>query len=382
MVLDRWSIMPGAISQDYIQQNFPTLSTMTYLNNAATGIPPKSCINAMTQFLDDRINARGDIEETEKTLDEVRELLAKLQGGHESEYSLQPNTSAGINSFAHSIEYPDLSNIVLCDLEFPANYVPWQNVSRLNGVELRIAESKNGAVALNAFKELIDENTRVLVVSQVQFGSGFRVDLDELARAVHEVGGYLAVDVIQAIGWAETDFKKDQVDFAAGHAAKWLLGPIGAGYLYADDRVIDQLTPRFLGWWGVEKMEDYTYFNREPLRDAKKFQIGSPSVIGYVGMLESLKTIMELPAGEREQAALGNGDYLRKRLSEEDIAHYDFGKKHNSPIVSCEPKNAEELNKKLTKEKIHCSVRNGRLRVSPHFYNTTEEIDRLMEYLR
>ncbi|MFQ5831742.1 MAG: aminotransferase class V-fold PLP-dependent enzyme [Candidatus Thorarchaeota archaeon] len=374
--------MPGTIDHDYIRRNFPTLSAMTYLNNAATGIPPKSSVDAMTRFLDDRINARGDIEDTNRTLDEVRELLAKLQGGQESEYSLQPNTSAGINSFAHSIEYPELSNVVLCDLEFPANYVPWQNVSRLNGVELRIVKSRNGAASLDAFRDLIDENTRVLVVSQVQFGSGFRVDLGELARAVHEVGGYLAADVIQAIGWAETDFKKDKVDFAAGHAAKWLLGPIGAGYLYVDNKVIDQLTPRFLGWWGVEKMEDFTYFDREPLPDAKKFQIGSPSVIGYVGMLESLKTIMEMPAEVREQVAMNNGDYLRKRLSEEGIDHYDFGKKHNSPIVSCEPRNAEELNKKLTKEKIHCSVRNGRLRVSPHFYNTTEEIDRLMEHLR
>lgn len=374
--------MSGAIDHDYIRQNFPTLSTMTYLNNAATGIPPRSCVDAMTRFLDDRINVRGDIEEVVKTLKEVRGLLAKLQGGQEKQYGLQPNTSTGINSFAHSIEYPELSNIVLCDLEFPANYVPWQNICRLTGAELRIAKSKNGAAPLHSFKELIDENTRVLAVSQVQFGSGFRVDLGELARAVHEVGGYLVADVIQAIGWADTDFKRKNVDFAAGHAAKWLLGPIGAGYVYVDDGLIDNLIPRFLGWWGVEKMEDYTYFEREPLPDAKKFEIGSPSVIGYVGMLESLKTIMEVPAQTREQAALDNGDYLRKRLSEEGIDHYDFGKKHNSPIVSCKPKNAEELNKELTKEKIHCSVRNGRLRVSPHFYNTTEEIDRLMEHLR
>jgi len=132
----------------------------------------------------------------------------------------------------------------------------------------------------------------------------------------------------------------------------------------------------------VSKMEDFSYFEREPLRDARKFQIGSPSLIGYVGMLESLKTIMGVPAKSREQTAMGNADYFRKRLSEEGLSHYNFGKKCNSPIVSCEPKNVEELNKQLFKDRIFCSVRNGRLRVSPHFYNTTDEIDRLIEHLR
>jgi len=355
---------------------------MTYLDNAATGIPPMSCIDAMKQYLEDRINVRRSVEDTEKALKELLELLAELQGGKKEQYGLSPNTTSGINSFAHSIDYPKGSNIVLCDLEFPANYVPWQNVSRLYGPELRVVKSEEGATSLDSFKEQIDEDTRVVAVSQVQFGSGYRVDLGELADAVHSVDGYLVADVIQAIGWAETDFEKENVDFAAGHAAKWLLGPIGAGYVYASKEAVDRLTPRFLGWWGVSEMEKYSYFEREPLPNARKFQIGSPSLVGYVGMIESIKTMMEVPAKNREQAAMGNADYLRKRLSEKGLSCYDFGKKHNSPIVSCALDDAEEFNKKVSKEKIYCSVRDGRLRVSPHFYNTTEEMDRLIDHLR
>jgi cysteine desulfurase/selenocysteine lyase len=374
--------MPDIISREFIQQNFPTLSQMTYLNNAATGIPPMSCIKAMKQYLEDRISVRRSVEDTERELKELLALLAELQGGKKEQYGLSPNTTSGINSFAHSIDYPEGSNIVLCDLEFPANYVPWQNVSRLCGPELRVVKSRDGAASLDSFKEQIDEDTRVVAVSQVQFSSGFRADLKGLAEAVHSVGGYLVADVIQAIGWAETDFEKENVDFAAGHAAKWLLGPIGAGYIYVSKEAVDKLTPRFLGWWGVTEMEEYSYFEREPLPNARKFQIGSPSLVGYVGMVESIKTMMEVTSMDREQAAMGNADYLRERLSEKGLSCYDFGKKNNSPIVSCALDDAEEFNKRILKEKIYCSVRDGRLRVSPHFYNTTEEIDRLVDHLR
>jgi len=374
--------MPDIISREYIQQNFPTLSKMTYLNNASTGIPPASCIDAMKQYLEDRVNVRRSFEDTEKQLEVLLELLAKLQGGKKEQYGLVPNTSSGINSFAHSIEYPEGSNIVLCDLEFPANYVPWQNVSRQYGPELRVVKSRNGAAWLDSFKEQIDEDTRVVAISQVQFSTGYRMDLGALADAIHSVGGYLVADVIQAIGWAETDFERERVDFAAGHAAKWLLGPIGAGYVYISKETIDTLTPRFLGWWGVSKMDDFSYFEREPLPSARKFEIGSPSLVGYVGMIESLKTMMEVSARSREQAAMETADYLRKRLSEEGFSYYEFGKKSNSPIVSCALDDAEEVNKGISKERIYCSVRDGRLRVSPHFYNTTEEVDRLVDRLR
>ncbi|MFW9967963.1 MAG: aminotransferase class V-fold PLP-dependent enzyme, partial [Candidatus Thorarchaeota archaeon] len=289
------------------------------------------------------------------------------------------NTTSGLNAFAHSIEYPEGSNVVLCDLEFPANYVPWQNLCRIHGVELRVVKSVDGAVPTDAFQEEVDENTRVLAISQVQFGSGFRSELRALARIMHDVGGYLVADIIQAAGWADTDLVKEEVDFAAGHAAKWMLGPIGAGYIYVSDKVMDELKPRYLGWWGVKDIEEFSYFEREPFSDAKKFQIGSPAMIAYVGFLESLRMLTSLPAKARERGALENAEYLRKVLNEKGIEYYAFHEHNESPIVSCKPIGVENLNKKLSEKRIHCSIRNGRLRVSPHFYNNREEIDRLVE---
>ncbi len=374
--------MTDLIDSKFITELWPTLNEMTYLNNAATGIPPLNTFNAMRKYLDDRAKALGDFKETLSSLKKTRQNLAKLLGGEYGQYAFVPSTSSGINSFAHSIIYPKGSNIVLCDLEFPANYVPWQNVSKLYDVELRVVKSSDGRATLDSFKEQIDENTKVLTVSQIQFGTGFRINLKELGKAAHENGALFCVDIIQAAGCFETDLAKSEVDFATGQSAKWLLGPIGAGYVFVGNSIMDEVQPRFLGWWGVEDIMEFKYYERTPLSDARKFQVGSPAMIAYVGLLESLKTLLKIPGKTRERAAMDNANYLRKRLSEIEVPFYDFGEDHNSAIVSCQPSDVEKLHEELLKNRIHCSVRNGRLRISPHFYNNHKDIDTIIEYLR
>jgi selenocysteine lyase/cysteine desulfurase len=375
-------IMTDLIDPDFISEQWPTLKEMTYLNNASTGIPPLDTFNAMKTQLDNRAKVIGKFEDTLAKFKEIRQHLAMLLGGDYSQYAFVSSTSAGINSIAHSVDYPTDSNVVVCDLEFPANYVPWQNASKLYDFDLRVVKSKNGAVSLDAFKDQVDENTKVVAVSQIQFGSGFRADLNQLAKLAHNNSALLSVDIIQAAGCFDTDLAKIGVDFATGQAAKWMLGPIGAGYIYVGQSVIDELSPRFIGWWGVEKLMEFGYFERTPLPDARKFQVGSPAMVAYVGLLESLKTLLKIPGKTRERVALDNADYLRKRLSEIEILFYDFGADHNSATVSCKPRDVENLHKDLIKNKIHCSVRNGRLRISPHFYNNHEEIDTIIEHLR
>ncbi|MFW9834010.1 MAG: aminotransferase class V-fold PLP-dependent enzyme, partial [Candidatus Thorarchaeota archaeon] len=165
--------MKESIDPDFISEQWPTLKEMTYLNNASTGIPPLDTFNAMKKHLDNRAQAIGKFEDTLAKFKEIRQKLALLLGGDYSQYAFVTSTSAGINSMAHSVEYPSKSNVVICDLEFPANYVPWQNASKLYGFELRVVKSEEGAVSLDSFSEQVDENTKILAVSQVQFGTGF-----------------------------------------------------------------------------------------------------------------------------------------------------------------------------------------------------------------
>jgi selenocysteine lyase/cysteine desulfurase len=199
---------------------------------------------------------------------------------------------------------------------------------------------------------------------------------------VHDFGGFLVSDIIQAAGWINIDYAATGIDFAAGQAAKWLIGPIGAGFAYISDIAMNEITPRLLSWWGCEELMQFEYRERKPFEDARKIQLGTPFPIAYVGFEESLKLLSEIPTSTREELSLGNADYLRKRLSEINVESYDFGANHNSPIVSCKPDNVDDLHEELSKNHIHCSVRYGRLRVSPHFYNTHKEIDEFIERIR
>jgi len=374
--------MKPIIDPEYVRKHFPTLAGMTYLNNAATGIPPQATITAMKEHLENRVRAKSNFEETLEGFKEIRKNLANLLGGEAESYGFAPSTSGGLNIFAHGIDYPEGSNIVICDLEFPANYIPWQNVARMYGVELRVVKSENGFVSHDTFLEKIDDNTRVVAVSLVQFASGFRVDMSRLAKAAHDKGAYIVADIIQAAGWKDIDLPQMDVDFAAAQAAKWLIGPIGAGFVYVKKERIPEINNRFMGWWSVENMNEFAYSERTPASDARKFESGSPAMIAYVGFKESLKVLLEIPSKDRERAALDNADYLRKRLTEIGIEYYDFPNENRSATVSCKPNNVEELHKTLFKSDIHCSVRNGRLRVSPHYYNSREEIDMLTERMR
>jgi selenocysteine lyase/cysteine desulfurase len=216
----------------------------------------------------------------------------------------------------------------------------------------------------------------------VQFASGFRADIPPIAKAVHENGGYLVVDIIQAAGWCDFNLSKLGIDFAAAQSAKWLLGPIGAGFIFVNRKVIDSVKPRHLGWWGVEDMSNFEYSERIPTKDATKFEVGSPAMVAYVGFNKSLNFLLSIPAATRERAALKNTRYLMDKLDELSIPYFEFEEKNQSPIVSCAPEKVEEMQKSLKDNRIHCSVRNGRLRVSPHFYNTFDDIDRLIDKLR
>jgi selenocysteine lyase/cysteine desulfurase len=374
--------MTPRIDYEFVKKTWPTLSSMTYLNTASTGVPSQSVLDAMNLYLTKRTEANWKAENTADLYEQTKTNLSHLLGGDASEYAFVSSTSAGISGFGNAIDYPEGSNIVLCNMEFPSNYIPWQIISRLQGVELRVVNSRNGAAPTEAYAEKIDENTRVVAVSHVQFGTGYRSDLKKLGELVHSHDGFLVVDIIQSAGWEAIDLPSLGVDFAAGQATKWLAGPIGAGYAYVKKDLMNQLNPVYGGWYSVKDHRNFGYFERELKDDASIFEGGSPALVAYAGFNEALKILLSLPDSSRRSTAMDNASYLRKRLDEKGIEYYGFGEHHDSPIVSCAPKETESLEASLLKDRIITSVRHGRLRVSPHFYNTHEEIDRLVDKLQ
>ncbi len=365
-----------------IRKLWPTLDSMTFLNTASSGIPSKPVLDGMNNYMIQRTKANWKATDTAELYNQVKTRLSQLLGGSPSQYAFVPSTSFGISSFGNSIDYPEGSNVVLCDMEFPSNYIPWQIISKLKGVELRVVKSKDGVASVEDYAAHIDENTRVVAVSHVQFGSGYKVDLDGLGKLVHASDGFLVVDIIQSAAWEEIDLPKLGVDFAAGQSTKWIAGPIGAGYAYVKQKIMNQLRPLYGGWHSVEDHRNFEYFDRVVNKDASMFEGGSPPLVAYTGMNEALKILLSISMSSISSRAMDIANYLRKCLQEKAIHYYDYGDNHNSPIISCKPGQVEQLETALLDDRIIVSVRNGRLRVSPHFYNSYDEIDKLLNKLQ
>ncbi len=251
------------IDDSFLDTHWPCRHVVANLNNAGEGTPPVLAIDAMTAYLKDKVEGNVSLKDIITMLDDVKVKLSQLMGGRPLDYAFMPNTTEAINAAAHAITYPPGSNVVLCDLEFPANYIPWQNLRQFNDVDVRVVHNVNGQVPVDAYAEKVDANTRAVAVSHVQFCNGYKSDIPALARLAHEHDAYLVVDVIQSAGVIDFDVDKMGADFIAGQATKWLLGPIGAGFLYVKPALQQEMSPRYAGWWSVEDVENFSFKDRQ-----------------------------------------------------------------------------------------------------------------------
>nr|MDO8116025.1 aminotransferase class V-fold PLP-dependent enzyme [Candidatus Sigynarchaeota archaeon] len=369
------------VDDTFLDHHWPNRHDVINLNNASEGTPPISALDAITTYFKNQVEGRVSIKEIVSMLDDVKLKLALLMGGEPKDFAFMPNTTEAINAAVHVITYPPGSNVVLCDLEFPANFIPWQNLRQFNDVEVRVVRNVNGSVPLEAFAEKVDTKTRAIAVSHVQFCNGFKSDLPTLSKLAHDHGACMVVDVIQSVGVIDFDAENTGADFIAGQATKWLLGPIGAGFLYVKPDLQQALHPRYAGWWGVDDVENFTFKEHMLAPDARKFQVGSPAIGCYHGLRAALDVLLQVPGSVRERRAMDAANHLRKRLDEARIKQVDFPAERRSPIVACEPPDVNGAFKRLVARRILCSIREGRLRVSPHFYNTKGDIDRLVDTL-
>ena len=221
-----------------------------------------------------------------------------------------------------------------------------------------------------------------MAISFVEFATGFRNDLDALANLCHERGALLCVDGIQGLGALRLSVAQTPLDFLATHGAKWMLGPIGAGFLYVRRQLLPRLEPVMTCWRSVEHPRDYFRYD-SPLRDSgERFEPGSPNVGGLLGLEAAMNLLLSIGLAEIEARVLELTDHLIHGLLARDctitspIAH----RQERSGIVCFRQPgvDTEELAGRLASAGVIVSQRGDVIRVSPHFYNTEEELERLL----
>ena len=291
----------------------------------------------------------------------------------------------GLSIVANGIRWKKGENIVLNDMEFPANVYPWQVQARKYGLEIRVAKGKNGKVPFEEYEKLVDDNTKVITVSWVEFQNGFRHNLKELSKLAHNRGVYLVVDGIQGVGMLKMDVKKEGIDFLACGGHKWLISPIGLGFLYIKKELLEGVEVTFAGWRSHKDPDNFSYSWFEPIDTAKRFDGGSPNVIGAIGMKESVSYLLHLEPKNIEQHALGLASYLVERLNElsniKIMTPLDANGKPKSAIVSFSTDGIDTIYEHMRESKIIVSLRLGAIRVASHLYNTRDDIDQLIDKL-
>jgi len=365
---------------------FPITERLVYLNHAAVSPLPTPTIKATEAQLHDVFeNGSMHFRQWLSVKEEARRLLASLLGARPEQVAFMRNTSDSLSTVANGLRWNAGDNVVTFRHEFPSNIYPWLRLRDTHGVEIRMCGERNGRVDQEELCNLIDDRTRLVAISQVQFASGFRANIARLAEATRQRDALLVVDVIQGLGVVPTNVEQEGIDVAAGAGHKWLLTPEGVGYLYLSDRARERIEPTLVGWVSVQSPEDYDNFDQPWNRCTLAWETGT----GPNALIHGLKASLELLASvgtKRISNYLEElTDYLCERL--EGVA-YDVVSSRTpedkSQIVCIKHRHglsSMDLYRRLAEQNIITAPRGDRLRIAPHFYNNHEDIDRLLSGL-
>ena len=371
---------------DQIRSLFIAASHYTYLNSAAVSPLPATAIKGVIgQLMNVASNGSLGYLGWLKHKENARALLAGMMNVRAEQVAFTRNTSDGIATIANGLTWRHGDNIVTFANEFPANWYPWKRVRDEYGVEVRLCPEREGRIDLDEFCSMIDHNTRVVAISAVQYASGFKADLERIGRHARSVDALFVVDVIQALGGCGFDLPAQCVDVASGAGHKWLCAPEGCGFVYISDRARERVKPTLVGWISVDTPWDFNDREQPWRSTALAWESGTGCSSLFYGLEQSLRLLTDTGLQNIENYTLGLTDQLCDSLAGRD---YDIvssrASAEKSPIVCIKHRNgitSSEIASKLEKQKIIVSPRGDRLRIAPHFYNNSNDIERLLDAL-
>lgn len=372
--------------RDVREREFPWTRDTIYLNNASIGPLPERTRRATEALARQRATpfelADADLA---AILQDARAAAARLIHADPSEIALTTNTSFGIKTAALGLPLEPGDIVVLPDREFPANVYPWLQLEA-RGVRVeRIPSTEQGWTDEERLLERVtDSAVRVVAVSFVQFHNGYRVDLARLGAAARANGTFLIVDAIQGLGQLPLDVGRTPVDVLACGGQKWLLSPWGSGFVYVRRDLLSVLEAPLAGWMAFEGTDDFTRltdYDTTLRADARRYEMVTLPFQDFVGFTESVSLLLDVGL-ERVAAQLESlravvaeaaGDGTLELRSPTD--------ERGSAIMSVRVSEPERAFARLREAGVTCAFREGAIRLSPHFFNTVDEIRRVVELM-
>ncbi len=366
---------------DALRQHMAVTDHYAYFNHAAVSPLPVPARDVMHAYLDDRVRFGAQrLDAWEGRIAEARARMARLINVAPEHVTITRNTSFGLNIVANGLSWQAGDNVVVPESEFVANVYVWRNLERL-GVTVRFVPAREGRIFPEDVEAAIDERTRLLAVSFVEFQTGFRNDLAALKEISHRRGVPICVDAIQGLGVLPLDASALELDFVATGAPKFLMGPIGVGFLYIRPDWLDRLDRTVSGWMGTVDPENYFSYDLPFRNDALRYEEGSHSVALVMGWNESLRLLLEVGIENIAAHVRLLTDHLiegLQRLERQVVtphAHWE----ERAAIVSFVPRSRpERLARALNEAGFAVSQRGDVIRIAPHGYNTLDEVSALL----
>ena len=366
------------------QREFPVSERWAYFDHAAVAPLPRRSGDMLRAWAAEQ-EANGVVNwlDWERKLEVLRRRCATWIGAEPEEIAFVNSTTQGIGIVAEGFPWRDGDNVVTAAEEYPSNVYPWMNL-KSRGVSLRLVPSREGRLWIEDLVEAMDERTRMLTISHVEWSTGFRNELDALGEVCRDRGIALFVDAIQGLGPLTIDVSRTPIDFLAADGHKWLLGPEGAGLMFVRKEWIERLRPIGVGWHSVVSSFNTPGFDFTLKPSAQRWEGGSFNMPGLQCFGASLELLAEVGRDEVSARILDRAERVREIAKKAGWSVVGSARPEDlSGIVALEKTGVDPerfaMNARTKGVAIAC--RRGKVRVSPHIYNNADDLDRLAEVL-
>ncbi|MDD7281519.1 MAG: aminotransferase class V-fold PLP-dependent enzyme [Erysipelotrichaceae bacterium] len=374
------------LNRELIEQEYDFLKDEIFLNVSSVVMPPKRVQAKYNSFMNEYIENYGDdiVPKSWQIVEETRKKIAQLIHAQDPlEIGFVKNTCEGVSILADGYPFKQGDNVVLCNQEHQANLFPWINVHQRKGVELKVVHAKDNEINADDLISQIDEHTRILTISSIQFSTGFYADLKKLGQACKEHNVLFMVDGIQALGRFDINVQEMNIDYLAAGTNKGLLGTLGAGFVYCSKQYCEQIIPPYASYQSVVSHVSppniTTNFDTlEWHHDSRRFESGNLSYNCINAINAGVELILELGIENIESHIKQLEKYLRNQLTDLHIHVVQAKDEKNWGGIVCVyyPENQDEqVMSILKKYKIHCTIRGGYIRFGLEFFNTQEQMD-------
>ncbi len=363
-----------------IRSNYSITCNDIYLNHAATAPIAQTTIQRMQALTAEMSRPLGEhFYQWLGVMEDTRRRLADLIHAHPSEVAFCQNTSTGLSLIAAAIPFQPGDKVLVPRNEFPSNIYVWQNLAA-KGVNCELFDVVAGESVVETLQKMSLRQVKLLSISAVSYLTGRFYELKEIVTFCRERGILTCIDAIQAIGTVPIDVQDIKVDFLASGAQKWLLSGVGAGFIYARNEWLEKLTVSLVGWASVQYPENFSLKKLDFSKEMTRFEPGLPNILPIVGLNQSLRELTNVGWENIYARIQSHTRYLMTGLHAQKIGSFAQEDRTAGIVAFNVPKSCEldRLLDELKKQKIHLTHRDQYIRLSPHFYNTSEELDTLL----